>query len=302
MRGHPSFQLYKHVRQRLSSLFRIPVAIVLTMATGILTPVCGHAQETSALPGNRYTTHATLFGTGRSSLYETYLSPSTYTGPHLSVLHETLRKTHWLDGRITTQGIFDGFLAYTSNRAGNSNETGGKLNYTQGWHYNWTVANRLRLMAGAEIHAGLGAIYNNRNSNNPVQAKAELDIGASLMAIYPFHIKKTPFTARYQIGLPLIGAMFSPRYNQSYYEMSLGNYDRNVCFAYPGNAPSMRHFLTLDFPIAGFTFRTGYLCDIRQSRVNGLRSHIWNHSFMIGYVKHFSFVKRKEPQHRPFVL
>ena len=157
-------------------------------------------------------------------------------------------------------------------------------------------------MAGGEVHAGLGAIYNNRNSNNPVQAKADIDIDASLMAVYPFHIRKVPFTARYQTSLPLIGAMFSPRYGQSYYEMSLGNYDHNVCFTYPGNAPSMRHFLTLDFPIAGFTFRAGYLCDIRQSRVNGLRSHIWNHTFMIGYVKHFSFVKRKEPQHRPFIL
>lgn len=262
----------------------------------------GRAQQAAPLPDNRHTTHATLFGAGRSSLYETYLSPLTYTGPYLSVLHETLRKTHWLDGRITTQGVFDGFFCLASNPAGNADEMGGKLNYAHGWHYNWTVGHGLRLMAGAEIHTGIGAIYNNRNSNNPVQAKAELDLGATVMAIYPFRIRKTPFTARYQASLPLLGAMFSPRYGQSYYEMSLGNYDRNVCFTHPGNAPSMRHFLTLDLPIAGFTFRAGYLCDIRQSRVNGLRSHIWNHSFMIGYVKHFSFVKRKEPQHFPFIL
>lgn len=272
------------------------------LAAGLAASLPGRAQQATPLPDNRHTTHATLFGAGRSSLYETYLSPLTYTGPHLSVLHETLRKTHWLDGRITTQGVFDGFFCLASNPAGNADEMGGKLNYAHGWHYNWTVGHGLRLMAGAEIHTGIGAIYNNRNSNNPVQAKAELDLGATVMAIYPFRIRKTPFTARYQASLPLLGAMFSPRYGQSYYEMSLGNYDRNVCFTHPGNAPSMRHFLTLDFPIAGFTFRAGYLCDIRQSRVNGLRSHIWNHSFMIGYVKHFSFVKRKEPQHLPFIL
>ncbi len=251
---------------------------------------------------NRHTTHATLFGTGRTSLYETYLSPVTYTGPHVSVLHETLRKTHWADGRVTTQSILDGFFCHTSNRADNADEWGGKVNYSVGWHYNWVVGGRLRLMAGGEVHVGLGAIYNDRNGNNPVQAKADVDLAASLMAVCPFHIRKVPFTARYQTGLPLAGAMFSPRYGQSYYEMSLGNYDHNVCFTYPGNAPSMRHFLTLDFPVAGFTFRAGYLCDIRQSRVNGLRSHVWNHSFMIGYVKHFSFVKRREPQHRPFIL
>ena len=275
---------------------------LLTAVMLCLIPPHAQARQDMPLPESRHTTHATLFGIGRSSIYETYLSPSTYTGPHLSFLHETLRKTHWKGGRVTTQGAFDGFFSYASNRAGNSNEMAGMLNYTHGWHYNWIVAGKLRLMAGAEAHAALGAIYHNRNSNNPVQAKAGIDIGATFMAIYPFHIKKVPFTARYQASLPLLGGMFSPQYGQSYYEMSLGNYDHNVCFTHPGNAPSMRHFLTLDFPVAGLTFRAGYLCDIRQSRVNGLQSHIWNHSFMIGYVKHFSFVKRKEPQHRPFIL
>ena len=276
---------------------RLLGAVCFGMGWGV--SVC--AQGIGGLPENRFTTHATLFGAGRSSLYETYLSPVTYTGPHVAFLHETLRKTHWLEGRVTTQSVVDGFFSYASNRSGNSNEMAGKRNYAIGWHYNWLLGD-LRLMAGGEVHAGLGAIYNTRNSNNPVQAKAELDLGASLMAIYPFYIRKVPFTVRYQATVPLVGGMFSPRYGQSYYEMSLGNYDRNVCFTHPANAPSMRHFLTLDFPIAGFTFRAGYLCDIRQSRVNGLRSHIWNHSFMIGYVKHFGFVKRKESQHRPFVL
>lgn len=260
------------------------------------------AQEADdALPANRFTTHATLFGVGRSSLYDTYLSPSTYVGPHVSFLHESLRRTHWAGGRVTTQSVLDGFFSYASNHAGNSNEMAGKVNYSVGWHYNWR-AGRLRLMAGGELHAGLGAIYHTRNSNNPVQAKAELDLGASLAAVYPFRIRRQLFTARYQAGIPLVGGMFSPRYGQSYYEMSLGNYDHNVCFTYPGNAPSMRHFLTLDFPVGGFTFRAGYFCDIRQSRVNGLRSHIWNHSFMIGYVKHFGFFKRKEFRRRSFIL
>lgn len=161
-------------------------ALIFLLAIGTFLGIrpC-QAQVPPPLPENRYTTHATLFGVGRTSLYETYLSPSTYTGPHLSILHETLRKTHWLDGRITTQSILDGFFCYTSNRAGNSDELGGKMNYSIGWHYNWVVGGRLRLMAGGEVHAGLGAIYNNRNSNNPVQAKADIDIDASLMAVYP---------------------------------------------------------------------------------------------------------------------
>lgn len=260
------------------------------------------AQTEHPLPENRNTTHATLFGIGGSNLYETYLSPSTYTGIQIGVLHETLRKTHWANEKVTVQSITDGFVAATSNRIGNADEYAGKCNYSIGWHYNWLLWNHLRIMAGGTFHAGIGMLYNTRNSNNPVQAKAEIDVGASFIAAYPFRIRKVPFTARYQFNMPLIGGMFSPQYGQSYYELSHTGYDHNICLTYPGNAPSMRHFLTLDFPICGFTFRTGYLCDISQSHVNHLKSHIWNHSFMIGYVKHFSFIKKNESRHRPFVL
>lgn len=264
---------------------------------------CVQAQDTTSdLPGNRHTTHAVLFGGGHTNWYDTYLSPSTYTGPHLSFLRESFRKTHWLDGRITTQSILDGYFAYTSNPAETADEMGGMLNYAVGWQYGWTPVSRLRLMAGGNLHAAIGAIYNMRNSNNPVQAMADLRLEASFIAVYPFHICHIPLAVRYQAAIPLIGGMFSPHYGQSYYEMSQGNYDHNVCFTHPGNTPSMRHLLTLDFPVGGFTFRAGYLCDIRQSRVNGLRAHTWNHSFMIGYVKHFSFIKRKDAQHRSFIL
>ena len=156
-----SFRMSRSVRERA-------LIFLLAIGTFLGTRPC-QAQDAAPLPENRYTTHATLYAAGRPCLYETYLSTSTYTGPHLSILNETLRKTHWLDGRITTQSILDGFFCYTSNRAGNSDELGGKINYSIGWHYNWVVGGRLRLMAGGEVHAGLGAIYIYRNCNNPVQ-------------------------------------------------------------------------------------------------------------------------------------
>lgn len=290
-------RILKHAR---TSLRKSLTAGCFCILPSICSPII--VQTEPPLPANRNTTHATLFGIGSCNLYDTYLSPTTYRGVQINMLHETLRKTHWLDGRITTQSIIEGFVATTSNRTENADEYAGKCNYNIGWHYNWLLWERLRIMVGGELHAGLGMIYNTRNSNNPVQAKAEADLDASVMAIYPFYIKRVPFTVRYQLSLPLLGGMFSPQYGQSYYEMSHSGYDHNVCFTYPWNAPSMRHFLTLDFPICGFTFRAGYLCDIRQSRVNGLKNHIWSHSFMLGYVKHFSLVKRKEPRHRSFVL
>jgi hypothetical protein len=40
--------------------------------------------------------------------------------------------------------------------------------------------------------------------------------------------------------------------------------------------------------------RAGYLCDIRQSHVNGIKMHDRSHSFMIGFVRHFRVIGREE--------
>lgn len=283
--------------RHLQTFIQRAVVISVVLCMGILS----RAQEVHPLPEYRNTTHALLIGAGYSNVYDTYLSPLAYEGAHLNFLYETLRKTHWLEGRITAQSFLDGSVLFASNPEGTANEMGGKLNYSVGWQYNWTLQ-QLRIQLGGNLHAGLGGIYNTRNSNNPAQALAEMDLGATLALIYPFRIKERPFTVRYQGSVPLIGWKFAPHYGQSYYEMSEQHYDKNFRCSHPGNAPSMRHLVTLDFPIAGFTFRAGYICDIRQSRINGIRQHLWQHGVMLGYVKHFQFVKKKDRAHRAFIL
>lgn len=87
-----SFRMSRSVRER---------ALIFLLAIGTFLGIrpC-QAQDAAPLPENRYTTHATLFGTGRTSLYETYLSPSTYTGPHLSILHECPEALEVLEAHI----------------------------------------------------------------------------------------------------------------------------------------------------------------------------------------------------------
>ncbi len=263
------------------------------------------AQEAGAdsLPPNRYTTHATMFGVGGSNQYESYLSPMEYTGPQLTFLRETLRKTRRADYRITMQTLWNGYLTYASNPAETADEIGGSVGYNATWHYNWTPLPGLRLMAGGGVGGDVGFLYNMRNSNNPAQARLSAALSASVAAIYRFRLGRHPFAVRYQADVPLLGGMFSPNYGQSYYEMfSQGNYDHNVCVTYPGNAFSLRQLLTLDFPVGRLTFRVGYLCDIRQSEVNRLRSHVYNHTFLLGYVKHFSFLKRRDKAHANLIF
>ena len=170
----------------------------------------------------------------------------------------------------------------------------GLVNWTYALHYQFRLNEQLKLLAGPMIDLNGGFVYNTRNSNNPAQAKAYGSVGISGMAIYKFRIGNYPLVARYQANLPLLGAMFSPEFGQSYYEMfSLGHKGKNVLFTSLHNNPSLRQMLTLDFPIRKVTMRVGYICDLQQAKVNYLKYHTYSHDFMIGIVKNFYLLKGK---------
>ena len=244
-----------------------------------------HAQKDSII------TRSTLYGIGHTNLLDTYLSPMEYTGPELRILRENMRMTKHMDGKVSRQSLFQANVSLTENKVGTGSEFSVLANWNLAYHYQFPINQNLTLMAGPNLDLNGGMIYNLRNSNNPVNAKAYINLGASGMAIYRFRIKQHPFVLRYQMNLPLIGLMFSPEYGQPYYEMSLSHdWGKNICFTSLHNNPSLRQFLTLDFPIKKTNLRLGYVCDIQQAKVNHLKSHMWSHAFMIGFVKHFYLV------------
>lgn len=256
---------------------------------------CGQTGNTREDNANRYTTRSTMFGIGGTNRLETYLSPLEYTGPEVRFMRESIRMTRMWGGRVSTQQFYEGNFSYSKNPTKDSEYLSGDIDWRIGWHYNWTPLPALRLMAGLQTGLSCGFVYNTSNGNNPAQGKLSTNIAASGMAIYRFNWLRRRFSVRYQFDMPLAGLMFSPNYGQSYYEIfSLGHYDRNVCFTWPGNAPCFSQLLTVDVPIGSGTLRLGYRCDIRQSHVNNLKSHTWSNLFMIGFVKHFRLVKQRD--------
>ena len=234
---------------------------------------------------------ATLYGIGHTNLLDTYLSPMEYTGPELRILRENIRNTKYMDGKVYRQSLFQANVSLTENKAGTGSEFAFLANWNLAYHYSFYKSGKWQLQAGPNLDLNGGMIYNMRNSNNPVNAKAYANLGASGMAIYHFKIKKHPFMLRYQLNVPLLGVMFSPEYGQPYYEMSIAkDFGKNIRFTSLHNQPSVRQFITLDFPIRNTTLRVGYVCDIQQAKVNHLKSHMWSHSFLIGFVKHFQII------------
>lgn len=262
--------------------------------------VAAKAQEDS-LRANRYVMRATLYGAGFTNILDTYLSPTEYTGPEIRILRESMRMTKLMDGNVSVQNLFQASLSLTENRAETGSEMAGMVNWNYGLHYQFLITENLKFLAGPMLDLNGGFIYNTRNSNNPAQAKAYANIAASGMVIYRFQIGNYPLVARYQANLPLMGIMFSPEYGQSYYEIfSLKNGGKNILFTSLHNQPSLRQLLTLDFPIGSVNMRFGYICDIQQDKVNNLKSHIWSHAFMIGFVKNFYLLKGKNKVAMPF--
>jgi len=242
----------------------------------------------------RETTHTTLFGIGKVNHLDTYLSPLEYKGPQLSVIGETHR-TLQRNPHVLFTTLLQGEFSYTDSPTQNAHDMGGSIRYDAGWGRQWknVLWKGLDLTAGGMAGGTLGFLYNNRNGNNPAQARANIATSAFARADYRFNIKKQSLVLHYQAHLPLFGAAFMPQYGQSYYDLfDRGNYDHNLRFTHFGNALSLRQMFTIDVPIRHSRLSIGYLSDLRQLRTNGIRQHQYSRAFLIGYTRHLSLKRR----------
>lgn len=149
----------------------------------------GKAQEDS-LQTNRYVMRATLYGAGYTNILDTYLSPMEYTGPEIRILRESMRMTKLLNGNVSAQSLFQINLSLTDNKAETGSELAGLINWNYAWHYQFRLAENLKILAGPMIDLNGGFVYNTRNSNNPAQAKAYVNIAGSGMVHLPFPYRK----------------------------------------------------------------------------------------------------------------
>lgn len=244
-------------------------------------------------PVRAQTTTATYqIGAGRTQLLDTYLSQEKFAGPGFTFL--ATRERH-KDGKQWFTGVEHQFsMATADDRAEMRNELQADYSLFVGRYREWTLKRPagLRLLAGGVVNGNLGGIYNTSNSNNPAQARMSLSLMPSVGAAYPFRLFGKRWSAQYKVELPLAGVMFSPNYGQSYYEIfSSGNYDHNVVPVTFIAAPNLRQQLSVDCSFSPrFTLRLGYLGDYQQAEVNNLKSHVFHHRVMIGFVRKFSIV------------
>ena len=231
-----------------------------------LLPMCLMAQE------KQESTTRLFVGGGWADVLDTYLSPYSYKG---SVFNLTIEKQYEHTMHRTSL-----HMSLLDNPAGNVNEYEFGMAYGIAHHFQLMKKGAFNLKAGPLGHMYVGGIYNERNGNNPGQAKLSLMLDASALATYDFHLLHKDFQLEYSIDIPFFGLAYSPQFGQSYYEeFVLGNYDHNCVIAHPFNTPSLRQRLVVDFKLGrrGCLY-WGYNGEMFQTKYNGLRHHSYLHS------------------------
>lgn len=252
-----------------------------------------HAQTDTTKVRSRYSMSSVMIGVGSINVYDTYLSPVEFSGWQAHLLYERTRNLSiGHSGRWQEQSLLRFQASHPTNRSGTGRYTEGTINLNYGWFYRTQPAPTLSLWVGPQLDLHTGALYYNRNSNNPAQAQVYGTVDASALAIWKFNIRRLPLVARYQLNLPLIGAKFSPKYGESYYEIFVvGNRTNHVSLITPHNAFSVRQLLTIDIPTGICTLRAGYLFDMQQSVLNHIRYHSYSHALLLGVTRSFYLLK-----------
>jgi hypothetical protein len=247
----------------------------------ILFPV--FAQETDRVPTllkhALITNNTITVSIGSASMYDTYLSPLEYKGFSMHLMYEQMRRTRWFDYKFHKQQIFELDFSKGDNPAKNATEYWALANYRIGGHYCLYNTDAFRFGIGGLWDINAGALYNERNGNNPATARGYTNLNLSLTASCKFK----RFAVRWQMDTPFMGMLFSPKYGLSYYEISLGNSVGVVNFASLHNQRALRNYLTVDVPIHKYTIRIGYLGSWYQTKAHDIQTHHYTNSFVIGF-------------------
>ena len=262
----------------INSKFTLSVILLLVGAFGC------YAQEETKLP---LTYQSLSIGSGFSSAYDSYLSPLKYKGWNIGLMGEQMKTSRLLNDRLSIQQLFFLEFADLKNPSKSTNAYMGSLEYNYGWFYRFNDIRKLQLWSGLQGDVLAGAIYNLRNTNNPANAKVNLNINLSGRAAYLFHIKRQAVQLRYQLDLPFVGALFSPEFGQSYYEISLGDGSQLVHFAAWHNRFAMRNLFSVEVPLNFCTLRLSVLNWLYETQVSELNTRITSNSIYMGISRYF---------------
>lgn len=219
---------------------------------------------------------------GYASIHDSYLTPITYDGMDLAMQYEAMRSIR--DNQWLWQLQVGADYNYVENDAQNNelHKLMGDITFDMQRQWRQLIAHKINVSVGPMTQLRAGIIYNDANSNNPVSVRAHWNVGVTGMATMDTRMWRLPVTLRYQAQLPALGVFFAPEYDESYYEIYLGNHRNLAHLGWWGNRLDMTHYLGADLHLGKTTLRLGYRTRMEHWSVNHLKVHDVTHSFVLG--------------------
>lgn len=258
----------------------------------MLLPFALSASEDS-LKTVRPVNSAYMVGFGSAVTADTYLAPVDYDGLQLFFSYQRAQAMRFNPEKWVMKLGVD----LRGERTLNSRRTG--TFYYAGVEASWQMVHRWKLPAGFSVGTGgsvslvLGALADMSNGNNPVSARAAVDLGAAGYAAWNGRWGRLPVTMRYNIQMPVTGAFFSPEYGELYYEIGLGNRKGLAHCAWWGNYFRMNNSVDIDMHFSNTTLRVGYRCDIFTTGVNHLITRSFRHAAVIGVCQDWMSLRQR---------
>ena len=219
---------------------------------------------------------------GYASIHDSYLTPITYDGFDLGISLEATRwasRNNWL-WQLNVGTDYN----YVENPAKNNDlhKLMGDISFNMQHAWMGVIHPRLGLSVGPMTQLRAGIVYDAVNSNNPVTVRAHANLGVTGMAWFNTLLGRKPITLRYQLQLPVVGAFFAPEYDESYYEIYLGNHRNLAHLGWWGNRFDMTNYLGAEVRMGGTIVSLGYRTRLEHWHVNNLKVHDVTHALVLG--------------------
>ena len=266
-----------------TTIMKNKVRMAVVMAVIVLSCIGVRAADADTTSVARPVLSMFTFDVGRASVLDTYISTVNYTGLNLRLGYSAMQATgfspeKWV--RHLELGVeYYNVKNMVRNRVLHTLMLDSRWSLMRRWR---DVLPGLQLMGGGMAQLRGGVIYKGSNSNNVCSVKAHISLGVAGTASYACHIGRLPITLSYQMSLPVVGVFYSPDYDESYYEIYVGNRKGLVHPGWWGNRFDMNNLVAADLHLGNTILRLGYRNRIERSWVNNLNTHITTHAFVIG--------------------
>ena len=253
-----------------------------------------HAQEFTK-EKQALTTTSTTVGAGFVELLDPYLSPFEYNGFQVKIQNNSRRYFSAENDKLSYSNRLFLELGKGNHPSGRNSMLFFNTNYMFGVNYHMRPADNVMFLAGASWDIDLGGKYLGRNVNNPFSLDLFTDINATAEVQYRFDLWNRNMRIQYGAVSPLMGCMFIPMQNVSYYELFvLNNTNDAFHFSSLHNKRAWFQYFNFDIPFNFNTLRLSLHHDYLKYSANEVVYRKNAITFSVGAVMHLYAFKGKK--------